>query len=384
MATYELWLTNDRGRRLMPLNNLRTWAASRIINGVGAFSGVLRPPADLPSVQNYHYIERNIRKDWGVQVWRKARGPQHLWAVYFVTGWGWQQGDDGEEVFSLAGYDQNHLLTRRVVAAYADSAQAKMTNYADDMMKAVVTDSLQDDAAPTPTAGTRAWGDLTVQGNQSAGPSLTLAFAWRPLLTLSGGGVLTQIADAAREAGTEVFYRLALTNVSTSGVRYEFRTFIGQPGYNRTSGPRKVTFDADAGTLADWALEYDYAEEVNYVYALGRGDKADRNVQQRYDATRYKASYWGRCEGIAEARMMETDASVQAAGDAVLTEGRPHARLIGTPVSRPGQEYGRHYEVGDKVLARAKGHTFDALVWSAVVSQDEDGRVSEMARLEVR
>ena len=145
-----------------------------------------------------------------------------------------------------------------------------------------------------------------------------------------------------------------------------------------------MIFDADAGTLADWSLSYDYSEEVNYVYALGRGDKADRNVQQRYDATRYKASYWGRCEGIAEARMMETDASVQAAGDAVLTEGRPRVRLVGTPVSRPGQEYGRHYEVGDKVLARAKGHTFDALVWSAVVSQDEDGRVSETTRLEVR
>lgn len=384
MASYELWLTNDRGRRLMPLNNLRTWAASRIVNGVGAFSGVLRPPADLPSVQNYHYIERNIRKDWGVQVWRKARGPQHLWAVYFVTGWGWQQGDDGEEVFSLAGYDQNHLLTRRFVAAYADSAQAKMTNYADDMMKAVVTDSLQDDAPPTPTAGTRAWGDLTVQAPASAGPSLTLAFAWRPLLTLSGGGVLTQIADAAREAGTEVFYRLALTNVSTSGVRYEFRTFIGQPGYNRTSGPRKVTFDAAAGTLADWSLFYDYSEEVNYVYALGRGDKADRNVQQRYDAARMKASYWGRCEGIAEARMMELDAGVQAAGDGALTEGRPRARLVGTPVSRPGQAIGRHWGVGDRVIAVAKNQRFEAIVWSQIVSQDEDGKVSDTARLEVR
>jgi hypothetical protein len=218
----------------------------------------------------------------------------------------------------------------------------------------------------------------------SAGPSITVAFAWRPLLTLSGGGVLTQIADAAREAGTEVFFSVYGNPVSAAAIKYQFSTSVNFLRRDLTAGRGQVLFDADAGTLADWALDYDYAEEVNYVYALGQGDESNRNVQQRYDAARYKASYWGRCEGIAEARMLETDAGVQAAGDAALAEGRPRARLVGTPVSRLGQEYGRDYDVGDKVLARAKGKTFDALVWSAVVSQDEDGRVSETARLEVR
>lgn len=384
MAEYELFLCNDRGRRLMPLTNLSTFSASKLLNGLGAFSAVLRPPSDLATLQNYHYIERNIRPDWQVQVWQKTRGPMQLWRPYFVLNWGWTQGEDGEETFSFGGYDVNHLLTRRVVAAYAESTQAKMSDYADDMMKAVVTDSLEDDAAPTPTAGqTRAWADLTVQADVSKGPSIDLAFAWRQVLTPAGGGVLSQIANAARENGTEVLFWIVQKAVSTAGVTYQFNTAVNQ-WRDLTTGNNLVVFDADAGTLVDWALTYDYSEEVNAVYALGQGDETNRNVQQVADAARYQRSYWGRCEGVAEARMMETDAAVQDAGYDALCEGRPRIKLSGTPVSRQGQEFGRHYRAGDRVVARAKGKQFGALVWSEVVSMDEDGKVSETSRLEYR
>jgi hypothetical protein len=320
-------------------------------------------------------------------VWSKARGPSKLWRSFFILNWGWSQGEDGGERFAFGGYDANHLMTRRIVKGYAESTQAKMTDYADDMMKAVVTDSLEDGDAPTfavATYGTRAWGDLSVGADLSKGPSIDLAFAWRQVFTLSGGGVLAQIAQAARENGTEVFWAVVENTVSTSGVTYQFKTNVNQPRRDLTTGNGKVVFDADSGTLQDWALTYDYSEEVNSVYALGQGDETNRNVQNLYDETRAKRSYWGRCEGTVEARQMETDAAVQDAGYDALSEGRPRIKLTGTPVSRAGTEYGRNYDVGDKVLALAKGKQFEAIVWSAVVSQDEDGRVSETCRLEYR
>ena len=385
MATYELWLTNDRGRRLMPLNNLRTWAASKVVNGVGAFVGQLRPPADLATLQNYHYIERNIRPDWMVQVWYKARGPSRLFATYFLRKWGWSQDEGGEEVFALRGYEPNHLLTRRVVADYAETADHSLfaTEYADDIMKTLVTDAIADATAPrlTVTAGTRAWGDLSVAADLSAGPQISIAVAFQRLLTLSGGGALASIAKAASKAGTEMYFRIAPHTLSSDAVTWQFRTQTGQPMTNRTSGALQVLFDADAGTLTDWSLTYDYSEEENYIYALGQGDESNRNVQQRYDAARYKASYWNRCEATAEARQAERDAAVQAAGDAALEEGRPRIQLTGTPVSRPGQEFLRHWGWGDKVVAAAKGKRFDAIVWSVTVGQDEDGKVEETARL---
>ena len=384
MPHYELFLADDRGRRLMPLNNLHSFSASKVINTMGAFSGVLRAPTNTAQVQNYHYIERGIRRDWQVQVWRKARGPLALWNSYFVLKWGWTQDSQGEEVFSLGGYDQNHLLTRRIVAAYAASSEAEMTDQADDMMKAVVTDSMEDTADPTPTAGTRAWGDLSVAGDQANGPSLTLKFAWRKLLTLSGGGVLSQIARAAREKGTEVFFWIVPAPISTASVTYQFRTYTGQPGRDLTSGRGMVTFSAEDGTLANWALGYDYSEEENYIYGLGSSVEDSRIIKQVYDEARYKASYWARCEGTRDARNQDTDDGVEDAAYEELSEGRPRITLSGKPVSTFKQTFGRHYDVGDRVIAKAKSKQFDALVWSAAVGVREDGAAFENVRLEYR
>ena len=380
-ALYDIVLCDDKGRGLMPLNNLRSFTASRIVNGVGAFSAALKAATDLPTLQKYHYVERNIKPDWQIRVWRKARGPRRLWRSYFLLNWEWGQDEGGDEIFSIGGYDHNHLLTRRHVIAYAGSAYAQMDDYADDMMKVVVTYAQNDAIAPTPDAGTRAWTYLTVDNELSAGPNVKLAFAWERLLTLYGGGVLPRIANASRELGTDLFFDVAVSSVSGTSITYQFRTYTGQPGRNLTSGSNAVIFDAEAGTLANWSLSYDYSEEENYIYALGQGDEDDREVAQVYDAARYNRSIWGRCEGVADCRNLE-DIYLEDGGNDALAEGRPKVQLRGAPVSTRKQEFGRHYDVGDRVIAKAKGKQFEAIVSSAVVSLSEDGRISETARLE--
>ena len=385
MATYELLICNDRGRRIGALNMYRTFSASASVNSIGSFDALLKQPVDIRSTMAYHWLERDLRRDWQIQVWRKDRGPMRLWRTYFVTRWGWSQSEDGEEVFSLGGYDANHLLTRRIVAAYSQSALHSLfiANPADDVMKALVIDSMTNTVDPTPTAGTRAWADLSVQTNHSLGAAVTIDEPFARLLTLSGGGVLPEIARASREAGTPLFFWVAHNTISTAGVTFQFRTAINQPGRDLTSGRGKVLFSAGLGTLVNWELEYDHSEEVNYVYGLGQGDEADLNVQQVYDADRYQASTWARCEGTAEASDQELDAGVIARANAALSEGRPRVSLRGETVSTPGQAFGRHYDVGDRVLARAKGKQFEAIVAGALISIDEDGAVTEQAKLEI-
>lgn len=380
-ATYAITLCDDTGRRLMTLDNLRAFTATRIVNGVGAFSAALKSAADLQTLQKYHYVERNIRPDWQIRVWRKGRGPMRLWRSYFLLNWGWGQDEGGDEVFSIGGYDANHLLTRRNVIAFAGSPYSQMSDYADDMMKLLVFYAESDAIAPTPDAGTRAWTYLTIDNELGAAPSVTLGFAWEKLLTLAGGGVLTRLANASRELGTALFFDVVAASVSSSGTTYQFRTYTGQPGRDLTSGKGQVVFDADAGTLLDWSLSYDYSEEENYIYALGQGDEDDREVVQVYDAARYGRSIWGRCEGVADLRNLE-DAYVEDGGNDALVEGRPKIQLRGTPVSTQKQEFGRHYDVGDRVIAKAKGKQFTALVAAAAISLNEEGRVTETARLE--
>ena len=177
-AIYDIVLADDRGQRLMPLNNLLSFSASRIVNGIGAFSAALKPAIDLPTLQNYHYIEQNIRPDWQIQVWRKLRGPMRLWRSYFLLGWEWGQEKDNGDHFFIEGYCPNHLLTRRNVIAFSKSAYSRLDDYADDMMKFLVTYSISDVVAPTPDAGTRAWNNLSVDNDLSAGPELQMSFAW--------------------------------------------------------------------------------------------------------------------------------------------------------------------------------------------------------------
>ena len=391
MSQYEVWLCTDRGRRLMPLNNLQELTAAKSLNKTVGFTATLKRPSDIKTIQNYHKIENGIRRDWQVQIWRKDRGPSRLWQAYFVLKWGWAAGDDGGDVFRIGGYDINHLLTRRVVAAYAEETQSTMNDHADDIMKAVVTDSMQDDADPTPDYGTRAWGDLTVAQDLGKAPTIDIAFAWDKLLTVSGRGALPQIANASRAAGNELYFGIFPKSITGKAITWRFATFIdcfrdltGSHGLTRAGGEgRQVVFDADAGELSNWSLEYDYSEAENYIYAGGQGEADARYVEQVYDETRYKVSYWGRTEGFYDVRNVSDD-QVEASANARLIKRRPRIELTGQPVAKPGKVYGRHYEVGDKIIAKAKGHQFTAIVQSAVVQLLPDGKTTESVRLQYR
>lgn len=365
-SAYEFWLTTDAGMRIQLLNEVLSLAASRQVNNVGSFS------MGLPN----SFDTGLIRPDRMVQIWRAPQGGRlALWRVYFVRWWRWE-----DEVFMIGGPDCNDLLRRRIVAAYSGSSQARKTNYADDMMKEIVSEALSDSAELTPDAGTRVWDRLTVQANLSNGPELSKSFAWRTLLLLSGGGVLASIAEAAREAGMEVFFDVVPDTVGSASITFEFRTYIGQLGRDVTE--LGVLFSQEQGNLQDPFLEYDYTEEINYVYAAGQGEKDDRNVRQVYDSTRYQASIWGRCEGLADARNEASDNGVREAGRVELEAGRPRRRFGGVPLDTRGTRFGRDWDIGYKVRAKYRGQKFDAIVRSVTISVDDDGRESVQARLE--
>jgi hypothetical protein len=247
------------------------------------------------------------------------------------------------------------------------------------MMKTVITNAIANGTNPSPTAGTRVWPDLTVAADLGLGPILTQSFAWGALLTSSGLGILPQIAKAAREAGTEVFFDVVPDVVSSTAITFQFRTYTGQPGMDVSD---RVVFDQERGNLEDPFLEYDYSEEANYVYAGGQGEGAARNVQQVYDAARYGASAWGRCEGFADARNESTDDGVIAAGNSFLESGRPVRRFGGTPVDTRGTRFGTDWDVGYRARARYLGQEFDAIIRAVSLGMDGEGQETVQARLE--
>lgn len=352
---HELWLTTDTGVRIAQLTTGVTFQASRVVNGIGWFAMQMPLSFDI----------NLIRLDRMIQLWRQpSGGAMSLWNVYLLRKWKFAT-EGSREVVTLEGPDKNDLLRRRIVAAYSGTAQATKTDFADDMMKEVVTQSIADGVAPTPTAGTRVWSNLSIQADASKGPTITKSFPFDKLLSGSGSGVLSVLAQAAREAGTEVFFDIVPNVITGSSITFQFRTTINQPGQDVTG---RVVFDQARGNMRDPVLEYDYSEEENYIYAAGQGEGAARNIQQVYDTSRYNTSIWNRCEGFADARNQTADNGVREAGRAQLEEGRPRIRASATPVDTAGTRFGIDWNFGDKVRWRYKNVEFDTIIRAVTLS----------------
>ena len=368
-GTYELRLTTDSGVYLQTLNNFHWLQCSRTVNRIGHMQ--LRVP--------WTFNDQLLKPDRMIQVWRQAPGgPMKLFRPYFIRRWRFQTGAHGAEYVYIYGVDPNDLLRRRIVAYYAGNAAAGATaTEADNLMKDIVTAAIADGNDPSPTAGTRVWSDFSVAGDLTDGPQLTKDFAWQPLLTTSGSGILPSISEAAKEAGTEVFFDVEVASVSTSGISFEFRTYTDQPGQDMTE---KARFDKDR-SMDNPYLEYDHTEEENYIYAGGQGVEDDREIQQVYDADLYNVSQWNRCEAFEYATNQSAANGVREAGRARLRQGRPVKRFSGEPKDTAATRFGLHWNWGDKVRARYRNEEFDTIV-KAVVLHMSQGVESISARME--
>jgi hypothetical protein len=366
MANYELWLTDDQGRRIADsrghsyLKQFISLICGRSTNSLGQMTLQLPKSFDTSL----------LAPDRMIQVWRQPTGGRlGLWRVYFIRRWRFQTSGSNE-LITLYGPDINDLLRRRITAAFSGVVQATKTTYADDMMKAIVTESLADGVSPVPTAGTRAWPNLSVAGNLSAGPSMTKSFSFDPLLTISNSGTLPVIANAAKAAGTEVWFDIVPNVVTGSTITFQFVTYTGQPGMDVTD---RVVFDQQRGNMKDPDLEFDYTSEVNYIYAAGQGEGTSRLVSQVYSAARYGQSIWNRCEGLCDARNEPTAAGVIASGNSTLDDGRPIIKFTATPVDTVGTRFGIDWNFGDKVRARYQNIEFDTIIKAVTITVNSDG-----------
>lgn len=370
MANYELWLTNDSGARIAQLTTFLNLSASRTIGKVGWFS------LYLPKTFNIDLI----RPDRMVQIWRAPIGGQlKLWQVYFIRKWTFATSGSNETI-QLEGPDPKDLLRRRIIAAYSASAQATKTDFADDMMKEIVTESIANGVAPTPDSGTRVWSNLSIAGDDSLGPTITKSFTFDRLFTPSGQGALPAIQKASREAGTEVFFDVVPDVVSSNAISFLFQTYIQQPGQDVSA---KVIFDQTTGNMLNPILEYDYSEEENYIYAGGQGEEADRNVQQVYDINRYGASIWNRCENFADARNQTEDNGVREVGRNQLEEGRPKINFSATLLDTEGTRFGRDWDYGYRVTTKYKNIEFASIVRAVTLQVDSSGERIQ-ARIDYR
>lgn len=362
MATaYEIRINTDLSVRLAVLGGGQwsSFMARRVINNVGSLELVLPAGAVDPAI---------LRRDYIISILRSVDGgaPTLLHEQNYLLR---RIDMDGvARTITLTAYDLNDLLRRRIIAYYAGSAQARKTDQADDLMKALVRENLGSGATDYDGDTTRAIAAsrMTVQADLGLGPSMTKGCAWRETLL----DVLREIADTSTTAGTWLGFDL----VGGMGTPPEFRTYIGQRGTDRRA--TMVPLSEASGTLANPMLTYDWTDEKTAIYAGGRGEEEDRIIQTALDETRIGQSYWGRSEAFVYASQAETDAAALTEARAKLNSARPRKIFTADFTDSPGVQYGRDVVFGDQVRATAFGRYFDCRIDAVALGVDSSGAES--------
>lgn len=296
------------------------------------------------------------------EVWREKHGTLELQneTAYFLQNWEFWTDGDGAEYIRLTAFDANWLLDTAIVLRYAGSTYADMTDYPDDMMKAVVDNELGASATPSTRVKVGCAPDLSAGGDQ-----ISKAFAYRNVLT-----VIQEIAEAANENGVWLGFDVVRTAPGT----FEFRTYTTCRGqdHGRASGdPRLV--GRQYGNLSEATFGSYHADERNYIFVAGQGEGAARVTSVRSNTSRIGASKWNRREYFKDSRDDSTTAKLSADGDAALDEFRPRQVLTGTLHDTPGMQYNIHYQFGDILSVEAFGYFVDCHVGSVRVKVNQDG-----------
>lgn len=360
MADYEIWLTDSVGNQIAPpLDKTRDFTYTHSTHAPGFFSITL--PGTFPREQ----IDQTRR----VLFFRKA-APGSIAALDFsgfVRPFRTKGARENKQRI-VSGYGPNWLLAGRIVYATAGSAQAQQTDYADDLMKAVVTYQMGASAAAARQYNSAYF---SVQTDSSSGPSITKGFAYQNVLD-----VLRELSETARQAGTETFFHLKAIGVN----KFIFVTSTAQLGQDlRNSG---LVFSDENGNLANPDMLEDWGNEANFAYGLGGGPGPVREILTAEATDRSGATWYARREISRDARNQKT-AGVTAAAQAALVAARPIVSFSGDIVSTAGCLYGVNWGFGDRVTVSYDGRQFDALIRSVTVSVNEQGAEHVTARLEV-
>jgi hypothetical protein len=355
---YQIWLARDDGTRLKLLDTVGPFEFTQVVNNVGYFK--IHAPQNIDPLL--------LKTDRRINIWRKPPGGAGKLAfsgllVDPVTA----ANKAGNVTKILQGPCLNDMLARvYIMFPEGNTTTTLLTDQADDMQKTIV--SYNRGSSATTANGRKRSGVLSsavfsVEGNTSLGPSITKAVHNRNVLD-----ALREIADAAREEGTELYFGV----VPVTGSTMQFRTRTGQWGMDRSGANNTITFGMEYGNLAEPILEEIYSNEINAMTALddnGGSINAD-------DTTRSGRSLFALREGIIRSGgpIFSTQSQRTSEAQAGLIAGRPMARFACKLLSVPGAVYGLDWDFGDRVKVTFDRRNFTAVVRGLTVAVDENGK----------
>lgn len=355
MADYQVWLYDNFGQRVAMIERPVSLSYARKVNSVGTLTFTV-PRDDHP--------DELFHEDARIEVWRKPDNGQ--WQREMECVWLLQGETRGESASDgryrrIKALSANCLLERRIVNAAPGTAGALKTGPAHDVMKEYVSEAWAGGGAGSWTwsggTASRDWSSTILVEADSGGSTITKDASYKNLLQVC--------QEICRDASWQSYTFFDLVPISVGS--FEFRTYAGQRGQNRT-GPfgtgaaGQVVITPERGTLGGTVeLTTDYEDSASLILAGGSGQGANRVVEPFGDLTRIGASLWGLREVFVSATTATTTGAVLAEATAALRQRLPQRTFQGELISAPGAEYGLDWWWGDIVLAVVEGEQF--AVW---------------------
>lgn len=361
---YQVWWSNDRGERLIQLDQLAFLNYSKIVNGIGTCN------IGLP----YEKYGNIWKEDYRVEVYRRPslRADLRLENIFFM-----QEPiirtrmEDNVTILDMTGHDAMTMLGRKIIKYKSGTTQSrKLVDPIDDMMKEIVDENMG--AAAYADDADRAipynLGYFQVQADASAGAIVEKAFAYRNVLD-----VLKELGRLSRQLTPEIFFDV----VPVTSKLFEFRTYSNQRGADRrfSAGKSAFYFSLERGNLEGPSYEFDTFEEKNVVYVGGQGEGESRDLIERENTDRSELSVWARREMFKDARNVEygNTSILNDEGDEALGENEPEKRFVSNFLDAPGSRYGVDWDFGDRVTASYAGIQFDVDIKQVQVTLQDDG-----------
>lgn len=383
-AAYEVWLTDDTGRRIYLFRNFNFFSYSRSTQGYGTIQ--LGIPYDF-------YIKENVpifKPDWRLDIWRSPQTgvPARRDASFLLRKFTiYERETDHMRILEIFGRSPIDILRRQHYKGSAD-----ITDQLDDVMKAVVraqfvtTPSAYSTAPVTVNNSIYTYtGEFAVDLDSGDGPSITQNFYLKNVLDICTDLKKQSIALNEVSSTNKKIYFDVIEDESIGlpgGFGYRFRTFADRRGKDRTNG---LIFSADNGNLGAPTYYEDYLDEITSMFEYNSGQTWASKSAQSNDR------YLSRWNYIEKAETTSEDNDVVALGDVYtgLNEGKAQivfsADFLNSPGSliQPRSLYGVDWDLGDLLPVKYAGKTINAEVAIVYVSLNDQGQENITGKTQV-
>lgn len=383
-ADYTFELYNREIEYVADLGRIVSAQIVKTVNGPGIQSGggiaeilhaaeTIEPLGDKFGVGLLQLQEELI--DYWLAIWVRQLGIRWLlhdtlWGIRRVV----KSKQGQSKTYLLVAYSADrHILPSREILYASGTSQAKKTDQADDMQKAVVNDNFITATVSARNLSSAYFGNAA---DLSAGPTVDKSFAWDDVPE-----TLLAIADTSAShdtTPTRLYWDIEAS--LTSSPTFTFKTYTGQRGADRSES---IEFSEANDNLTKTDLDVDWTGEYNHATAAGQGEGADRRTATAEATDRSGRGPLARRERLKNATNIEFDdtAGLQDEANALLEEGRPRRIFKADAVDTPQAPFGPNgWRLGDRVKAVFDDEVFTPEVKTVQISI-EGGAARVTARL---